>query len=146
MGGRFQRRAALPGVALAAVAIMTSSSVLAGQTEDARPLVDDSSSWAVPPSGEITGRALDSGVTDAEALLDCGYDTEGWLVDCRVKEERPWGRGFMMAALRSARGARLARAVVENAPVGGRVSFRIVFSIQPAPPPAVAFGANPGQP
>jgi len=63
------------------------------------------------------------------AKVNCGFDTQGRLLDCRIVEESPVGAGLGERVLEAVGAGRLAPRTVEAVQPGARVEFTTRFRL-----------------
>lgn len=137
MRGRFPARAALRALPIGMMTLIAGPS-LAQESPAPRPRPSPETPYLINPNWggtltpEFPAQALDAGLRQGRAAVDCAVQADGALADCQMTEESPAGLGLGDAALAAARRARLSGGGPDTP--GLRVDFAAVFL---APLPAV---------
>lgn len=92
------------------------------------PVLISSPSWARQPLPDFPAVATAREIAYGEAILNCGFLSNGDLVDCRIDMETPSDVGFGASTLRAAARGRLAPRTMADKPAGSRVQFRTRFA------------------
>lgn len=103
-------------------------------------LISPPRAWARPPVSEYPERAAAAGVDRGRVVVNCGFISNGDLVDCHVVEEEPADMSFGLFTLFGARRGQLSHDIVRDSPMGSRVQFTTRY-ISPGP---VTSPAAPG--
>lgn len=93
-------------IGLAAFAPLLAAAQSTQPETDAVPVITQPS-WETPPRPAFPQVAMNRGIVDGWAVLECTALATGALRDCVVVEETPQGVGFGMALLVASRRARL---------------------------------------
>jgi|GEM_PF-1392252 len=110
------------------------------------PILISPPRWARPPLTEYPERAAAAGVDRGRAVVNCGFISNGDLVDCRVVEEEPADMSFGLFTLFGARRGQLSNEIVRDSPMESRVQYttRYISPGPVTPPGAVPIIRPPG--
>lgn len=131
---------------LAALGLAAVSSVAS-----AAPRVITDPDWQTRPTGAELGSAYPAIAEllnlEGRAVVACGVNDLGVLVNCEIRSELPEGLGFGQAALALTERFRMKPKTIDGEPVeGGTVRVPLRFTLpsgEPKPPPAAPLVADP---
>lgn len=85
--------------------------------------------WGRLPTTTYPERAMIQDIQSGQVTLNCGFLSNGDLVDCRIISELPTDAGFGSSALIGARRGRVSDEIAQTAPKGSRVQFTLRYLV-----------------